>query len=59
MVFWNRLPTAVQPFTSAKKWSGISFRDDAGGADVGNWVELYIRRMLPFSIGGPALGTVR
>ncbi|MET9202930.1 HAD-IC family P-type ATPase [Gordonia sp. NPDC003585] len=31
-------PTAVQPFTSAKKWSGISFRDDAGGADVGNWV---------------------
>lgn len=28
-------------------------------ADVGNWIELYIRRMLPFSIGGPALGTVR
>lgn len=28
-------------------------------ADIGNWIELYIRRMLPFSIGGPALGTVR
>ena len=28
-------------------------------ADVGNWVELYIRRMLPFSIGGPALGTIK
>ena len=30
-----------------------------GGPDIGNWIELYIRRMLPFSIGGPALGTVR
>ncbi|MEZ6036332.1 MAG: polysaccharide biosynthesis/export family protein [Planctomycetota bacterium] len=28
-------------------------------ADIGNWIELYIRRMLPFSIGGPALGTVQ
>jgi protein involved in polysaccharide export with SLBB domain len=27
-------------------------------ADVGNLVELYIRRMLPFQLGGPALGTV-
>lgn len=27
-------------------------------AEVGNWVELYIRRLLPFAIGGPALGTV-
>jgi len=26
-------------------------------ADIGNWVELYIRRMLPFQIGGPAFGT--
>ncbi|MGV9710917.1 HAD-IC family P-type ATPase [Gordonia sp. NPDC003424] len=29
--------SAVQPFTSAKKWSGMSFRD-ASGADVGNWI---------------------
>ncbi len=28
-------------------------------ADVGNWVELHIRRLLPFSLGGPALGTIR
>ncbi|MFW0795775.1 HAD-IC family P-type ATPase [Gordonia sp. CPCC 205515] len=28
---------AVQPFTSAKKWSGMSFRD-ATGADHGNWL---------------------
>ena len=28
-------------------------------ADLGNLVDLYIRRLLPFSIGGPALGTVR
>jgi protein involved in polysaccharide export with SLBB domain len=27
-------------------------------ADVGNWVELYIRRLLPFEIGGPAIGTI-
>ena len=27
-------------------------------ADIGNLVELYIRRMLPFQLGGPALGTV-
>jgi polysaccharide biosynthesis/export protein len=27
-------------------------------ADVGNWVELYIRRLLPVQLGGPALGTV-
>jgi len=27
-------------------------------ADVGNCVELYIRRLLPFQIGGPALGTI-
>jgi len=24
-------------------------------ADVGNWVELYIRRLLPFSLAGPAI----
>ena len=28
-------------------------------ADVGNWVELYIRRLLPFGLSGPAVGTVR
>lgn len=27
-------------------------------ADVGNWVELYIRRLLPFQLGGPAVGTI-
>ncbi|MBL8755493.1 MAG: polysaccharide biosynthesis/export family protein [Planctomycetes bacterium] len=27
-------------------------------ADLGNLVDLYIRRLLPFSLGGPALGTV-
>jgi protein involved in polysaccharide export with SLBB domain len=27
-------------------------------ADVGNIVDLYIRRLLPFSLGGPALGRV-
>ncbi|WP_238421176.1 HAD-IC family P-type ATPase [Gordonia sp. 'Campus'] len=33
--------TAIKPFTSATKWSGMSFRDDAAsdaGADVGNWL---------------------
>lgn len=28
----------------------------SGIADVGNWVELYVRRLLPFQIGGPAFG---
>lgn len=27
-------------------------------AEVGNWVELYIRRLLPFQLGGPAVGTI-
>lgn len=31
-------PTAVEPFTSAKKWSGMSFRDDETGAGRGNWI---------------------
>ncbi|MEE4025654.1 HAD-IC family P-type ATPase [Gordonia sp. PKS22-38] len=30
--------TAVEPFTSAKKWSGMSFRDAATGRDMGNWL---------------------
>lgn len=29
--------SAVEPFTSAKKWSGMSFRD-ATGTDRGNWI---------------------
>ncbi|MBE7192006.1 MAG: HAD-IC family P-type ATPase, partial [Gordonia polyisoprenivorans] len=29
--------TAIEPFTSAKKWSGMSFAD-AAGADRGNWI---------------------
>ncbi|MHC3002233.1 HAD-IC family P-type ATPase [Gordonia metallireducens] len=29
--------TAIKPFTSATKWSGISFADEAG-AEVGNWL---------------------
>ena len=28
-------------------------------ANVGYGVDLYIRRLLPFTIGGPALGAVR
>ena len=27
-------------------------------AEVGNWIDLYIRRMLPFQLGGPAIGTL-
>jgi protein involved in polysaccharide export with SLBB domain len=27
-------------------------------ADIGNLVDLYFRRMLPFQIGGPAIGTI-
>ena len=27
-------------------------------AEAGNWVELWIRRLLPFRLGGPALGAV-
>ena len=30
--------TAVMPFTSAKKWSGMSFHDDATDSDAGNWL---------------------
>ncbi|GAC68260.1 putative cation-transporting ATPase [Gordonia soli NBRC 108243] len=29
--------TSIEPFTSAKKWSGMSFAD-ASGDDVGNWL---------------------
>ena len=30
--------SALEPFTSAKKWSGMSFRDDTTDADMGNWL---------------------
>ncbi len=30
--------TAVMPFTSAKKWSGMSFSANGSGADEGNWL---------------------
>ncbi|PYE19385.1 cation-transporting ATPase E [Williamsia limnetica] len=30
--------THIAPFTSAKKWSGISFADSSSGADRGNWL---------------------
>ncbi|MEO9327129.1 HAD-IC family P-type ATPase [Gordonia aurantiaca] len=29
--------SAIKPFTSATKWSGMSFTDDAG-SDAGNWI---------------------
>jgi protein involved in polysaccharide export with SLBB domain len=37
----------------------VVYAQTSAVADVGNLVELYIRRMLPFSLGGPALGTVQ
>lgn len=36
----------------------VVYCQTSGIADAGNWVDLWIRRLLPFSIGGPALGTV-
>jgi hypothetical protein len=27
-------------------------------ADAGNWVELWIRRLLPFGLGGPSVTTI-
>lgn len=36
----------------------VVYAQTSAVADVGNLVELYIRRMLPFQLGGPALGTV-
>lgn len=30
--------TAIEPFTSAKKWSGMSFVDDVTGVAAGNWL---------------------
>jgi protein involved in polysaccharide export with SLBB domain len=36
----------------------VVYAQTSAVADVGNLVELYVRRMLPFQLGGPALGTV-
>lgn len=36
----------------------VIYAQTSGIADAGNWVDLWIRRLLPFSIGGPAIGTV-
>ena len=36
----------------------VIYCQTSGIADVGNWVDLWIRRLLPFQIGGPAIGTV-
>lgn len=37
----------------------VVYAQASGIADAGYAVDLWIRRLLPFSIGGPALGTVR
>lgn len=36
----------------------VIYCQTSGIAEAGNWVELWIRRLLPFSLGGPALGSV-
>lgn len=35
----------------------VVYAQTSGIADAGNWVDLWIRRLLPFTIGGPTLGT--
>lgn len=35
----------------------VVYCQTSGIADAGNWVDLWFRRLLPFSIGGPALGS--
>jgi protein involved in polysaccharide export with SLBB domain len=37
----------------------VVYAQTSGIADAGNWVDLWFRRLLPFSIGGPALGTIQ
>ncbi|MCA8951662.1 MAG: polysaccharide biosynthesis/export family protein [Planctomycetes bacterium] len=37
----------------------VIYCETSGIADAGNWVDLWIRRLLPFQLGGPALGTIR
>jgi len=36
----------------------VIYCQTSGIADVGNWVDLWIRRLLPFEIGGPSIGTI-
>lgn len=36
----------------------VVYCQTSGIADVGNAVDLYVRRLLPFSLGGPALGRI-
>ncbi len=37
----------------------VVYCQTSGIADAGNWVDLWFRRLLPFSLGGPALGTIK
>lgn len=37
----------------------VVYAQTSGIADAGNWVDLWIRRLLPFQLGGPAIGTIR
>ncbi len=37
----------------------VIYAQTSGIADAGNWVDLWIRRLLPFQLGGPAIGTIR
>jgi protein involved in polysaccharide export with SLBB domain len=36
----------------------VVYCQTSGIADAGNWVELWIRRLLPFALGGPSIGSV-
>lgn len=36
----------------------VIYCETSGIADAGNWVDLWIRRLLPLQLGGPALGSV-
>lgn len=37
----------------------VVYCQTSGIADAGNWVELWIRRLLPFALGGPSVGNIR
>jgi protein involved in polysaccharide export with SLBB domain len=37
--------------------SDIVYLQTSGIADAGNWVELWVRRLLPFAISGPTVGS--
>lgn len=36
----------------------VVYCQTSGIADAGNWVELWIRRLLPFALGGPSVGNI-